>query len=98
MQDYTQLGIAGITLGILYFIVRYFVSALRQKDVVILEAYRKINEISTKFNTTISNHIVHEQKAKEDLSEVLQRLNVTLDEQPKKILDLFDQRYTFKKK
>ena len=32
MEAYTQLGIAGLTLGILFFIVRYFISALDKKD------------------------------------------------------------------
>jgi hypothetical protein len=31
MESYTQLGIAGVTLGILFFIVRYFVSALTKQ-------------------------------------------------------------------
>lgn len=31
-DNITQLGIAGVTLAILFFIVRYFVEALKEKD------------------------------------------------------------------
>lgn len=31
-DNVTQLGIAGLTLAILFFIVRYFVEALKEKD------------------------------------------------------------------
>jgi hypothetical protein len=37
MQDYTQLGVAGATLAILFFIIRYFVASLDKKDAYIKE-------------------------------------------------------------
>lgn len=46
MQDYTQLGIAGLTLGILFFIVRYFVTAMNLKDQAILEQHDKLASLT----------------------------------------------------
>ena len=48
METYTQLGIAGITLGILFFIVRYFVDTIKEKDRTTLELTRKLIEMGWK--------------------------------------------------
>jgi hypothetical protein len=52
MEQVTQLGVSGLTLGILFFIVRYFVTAIKEKDL-------QINTMILDFNKTINNHIVH---------------------------------------
>ena len=48
MGDYTQLGIAGLTLGILFFIVRYFVSAMNKKDDILLRQHEELKELTIK--------------------------------------------------
>jgi hypothetical protein len=48
MGDYTQLGIAGLTLGILFFIVRYFVSAMNKKDEMLLKQHEELKELTIK--------------------------------------------------
>lgn len=53
MNDYSQLGIAGLTLGILFFIVRWFVATISKKD-------KQILDITKDFTIVIENHIVHE--------------------------------------
>lgn len=45
-SDYTQLGLAGITLAILFFVVRYFVQAMQEKDKVNKELTDKFIEIT----------------------------------------------------
>lgn len=52
MNDFTQLGIAGLTLAILFFVVRYFVAAMTKKD-------DYIQKITTDFTLVINNHIDH---------------------------------------
>lgn len=46
MDNWTQLGVAGITLGILFFIVRYFVKALDAKDKVNIDLTNKFIKIA----------------------------------------------------
>lgn len=46
MENWTPLGIAGATLGILYFIVRYFVKALEHKDALNMQLTDKFIEIA----------------------------------------------------
>lgn len=46
MDNWTQLGVSGLTLFILFFIVRYFVSALKQKDQQYLELTEKFIKIT----------------------------------------------------
>ncbi len=46
MENWTQLGIAGLTLAILAFIVRYFVSALDKKDARNIELANKLLDLS----------------------------------------------------
>lgn len=44
--DYSQLGIAGVTLAILFFIVRYFVSTITKKDEANALLTQKLFELS----------------------------------------------------
>ena len=46
MEAYTQLGISGVTLGILFFIVRYFISAMDKKDSIIIDQYKALRELT----------------------------------------------------
>lgn len=48
MDNFTQLGIAGITLAILFFIVRYFVQAMNKKDDVIELQHRELKDLTVK--------------------------------------------------
>ena len=66
-EQLTQFGIAGLTLGILFFIVRYFVKAMEGKD-------KRIGEMTDQFRLVIENHIVHETKQWEQTTKVLSEL------------------------
>ena len=66
-QEFAQFGVAGITLAILFFIVRYFVSTIREKD-------KEIIKLFADFKETIDNHLAHETKAFERLTEVIEKL------------------------
>lgn len=48
MADYTQLGIAGVLAGILFFTVRYFVASINKKDEVIEKLNDKFVELASK--------------------------------------------------
>lgn len=65
--DWTQLGIAGLTLLILFFIVRYFVQAITLKD-------KQIIEMVKEFNETVSNHMEHQTAAFKGLSTAIKEL------------------------
>lgn len=53
MDGWTQLGIAGITLGILFFIVRYFVKALQDSR---LDSKELTNKFITLAEENIKSH------------------------------------------
>lgn len=55
-NSWTQLGLAGATLAILFFIVKYFVATLNKKDVDITELNKKFIELSEK-NITSHNEL-----------------------------------------
>lgn len=46
MENWTQLGVSGLTLGILFFIVRYFVEAMDKKDDVISSQHKDLQELT----------------------------------------------------
>ena len=46
MEQYTQLGLAGVTLGILFFTVQYFVKAINHKDSMNYELTQKFIKIA----------------------------------------------------
>ena len=62
MNELTNLGVAGVTLAILFFIVRYFVSTLTKKD-------EYISIITKEFSTIVSNHLIHAVKAEEKMAD-----------------------------
>lgn len=67
-SSFVQLGLGGV-IALIFFVflkitVRYFIETLTAKDVY-------IKEITEKFNLTINNHIDHETKALEKLTEVV---------------------------
>ena len=69
-MDYTgisQLGVAGITLIILWVVVRYFITAITRKD-------EQMTQIVKDFNTTISNYMAHETIAFNELSKGIKEL------------------------
>ncbi len=68
MDSWTQLGIAGLTLGILFFMIRYFVGAMTKKDQVIATQYESLKDLTVRsieatikfteainINTTVAN-------------------------------------------
>ena len=65
--DWTQLGIAGATLIILFFVIRYFISAMTKKD-------DQIIKMITDFNTIVSNHMDHQTEAFNALSSAIKNL------------------------
>ena len=56
LNFFSQVGVGAATLAILWFVVKYFITAIEKKDGQIMELIRS-------FNTTINNHIVHETEA-----------------------------------
>ncbi len=72
-EQITQLGISGLTLFILFFIVRYFVKALESKD-------KRINEMADQFRLVMENHIQHEQTQWEKTATILDQLLIAVKE------------------
>jgi len=66
-QEFSQLGISGLTLGILFFIVRYFITALKDKDCY-------IKQLTNDFTVVITNHIKHETAAMNKNTKALDNL------------------------
>lgn len=67
-QIFTQFGLGGLMIGIMYFIIsKYFIPAIREKDKII-EAMHK------DFLTAITNHMAHEEIAFRDLSNNIKTL------------------------
>ena len=67
-QIFTQFGLGGLMVGIMYFIIsKYFIPAIREKDKII-EAMHK------DFLTAITNHMAHEEMAFRDLSRNIQTM------------------------
>ena len=71
-EQLTQLGISGLTLGILLFVVRFFVSNIDKKD-----AY--IKELTSNFLIVIQNHIIHETAAQNKTSTALDGLTKAIN-------------------
>ena len=71
-SELTNLSVAAITLGILFFITRYFVDAMKSKD-------SHIAKLTADFNKTINNHIDHETKQRKKETEVLERLTQAVE-------------------
>lgn len=87
--DLTQLGISGVTLAIIFFIVRWFVQTIS----MLIENSAKIAD---KFNTTISNHINHATKAQEQLAEQMVHMRGSLDSNTRVISKLYKVLYNDK--
>lgn len=77
--EITQFGIAGLTLAILFFIVRYFVAALTKKDDQILKKDDQILEMTKMFNTTVNNHMSYSNQVLKDLTGAIQKLTTTIE-------------------
>lgn len=68
----TELGGLGIALAILFFIVRYFVAAMKEKDKYIVETTKD-------FTTIVGNHIDHSTAAMKENTKVINKLCDKLD-------------------
>lgn len=64
MEQFTQLGIAGATLFILFLVVRFFIQAIEKKD-----AY--IKEITEKFSDTVNTHLANETASRQQTMDAL---------------------------
>ena len=76
-SEYTQLGLAGLTLGILFFIVRYFVSAMNSKDNLnqnLTEKFIKIAEDNIKTRGEQTQMMNKQVKSTDKLSKMIARL------------------------
>jgi len=73
MTDYTQLGIAGATLGILLLVVRFFINFINRKD-------DQIQKITEKFADTVNTHLANEKISREQEMAALLRITEVLDQ------------------
>ena len=73
MEQFINYGLAGATLFILFFIVKYFVAAMTKKDDTLAQQFKAMTEMSEDFNKTISNHMAHEQKAFDELTKAIKQ-------------------------
>ena len=89
-SNLTQLGVSGVVLAILFFIVRWFVQHITTKD-------QRLYDITEKFNETVSNHIDHSTKAMEKLGEQLLSMRGSLDTNNKIVNRLYKKLYDKKK-
>lgn len=80
MTDYTQLGIAGLTLAILFFVVKYFISALKDSN-------KERLEIVKSFNETINNHITMRNEQAKKETEALSALTSAIEKLPGGIVE-----------
>lgn len=83
VDNWTQLGISGVTLSILFFIVRYFISALDKKDAVNLELtnrFIKIAEENTESRVNLKSAIETNTKVTKNMGEHLKKLSLSLVE------------------
>lgn len=83
VDNWTQLGISGVTLSILFFIVRYFISALDKKDAVNLELTNKfiqIAEENTESRVNLKSAIETNTKVTKNMGEQLKKLSLSLVE------------------
>lgn len=55
MEQITQLGISGLTLAILFFIVKYFVSTLDKKDTTIEALFLKNEVLMTSYQNSVND-------------------------------------------
>lgn len=90
-SEITQLGIAGAALGIILFIIRYFIEAI--KDLT------QKNEKQTKdFTKVIENHLKHADERQQETNRIFEQINKTLDNIPNRTLDMAKTIYPPKKK
>lgn len=93
MNEWTQIGVSGATLFILFFIVKYFVAAMNKKDDTIQTFTNKFYELAEKFNVTITNHIEHERSAMENLTKSISGLNTTIKSLPQATVSMINKQY-----
>jgi len=72
MDNYSQLGISGLTLGILFFIVRWFITTISRKD-------EQISHITDEFTKVVVNHIAHGIVQSKKETAVLSKLEKTIN-------------------
>ena len=89
IAELTNLSVAGFTLLILFFIVKYFVQAMTSKD-----AY--IAEITNAFNKTINNHLVHVTEQSKKETTALNKLSRGIADMTKELRILRSERTTKK--
>ena len=74
LELFTNLGLAGAALAIIWFIVRYFIQAMTKKDDFIIEQTKEFTKQTASFELTIRNHISHSTKALNKLAKAVEHL------------------------
>ncbi len=82
IELFSNLGIAGAALAIIWFIVRYFVEAMTKKDAYIektllpqiVEQTKEFTKQTASFNLTVKNHMSHSTKALNKLAKAVDHL------------------------
>lgn len=87
MQDYTQLGLAGVTLGILFFIVKFFVEELREGRRERTAKDQQVAMMVQGFNETINAHIAMRNESAKRETQVLHSLSSSIEKLPNLIVE-----------
>ena len=74
LEIFSNLGLAGAALAIIFFIVRYFVKAMTKKDDFIINQTKEFTKLTGRFDTTVRNHISHSTKALNKLATAVEHL------------------------
>jgi hypothetical protein len=84
LELFTNLGLAGAALAIIFFIVRYFVQAMTKKDAYIVEQTKEFTTLTGRFDNTVKNHLSHSTRALTRLSKAVEDLTENNKQQKKK--------------
>lgn len=94
MELFAQFGIAGISLGIIVIVVKYFINAIQQKDEYIkilvcdsivnikelTDKYqREITDISARYQATVNDYIKNGNESRRRHNEILTKLIDKID-------------------
>lgn len=99
MGELSQLGISGLALAILFFIVRYFVDAMKYKDNDIKSLFGKmenmmidhqvsINTITERYQTTVNQYMKDGDESRRMQTSALQNLTVAVQSMNRDVCEL----------
>ncbi len=78
-DQFVQLGISGVTLAILFFVVRWFTTVIQTKDASIAIITEKFYNATDKFTIAITNHMAHSTKVLEEVKMTNLELRQSVD-------------------